>query len=70
MEMKGHTDRQSWIQRKMSKKSHGQMTLVLRLSCKQKVKNTYTFFQFFGLNMVWEYIFGLGYNPSEVQKLY
>lgn len=70
MEMEGHTDRQSWIQRKMSKKSHGQITLVLRLSCKQKVKNAYTFFKFFGLIMVWEYIFGLGYNSSEVQTFY
>ena len=65
----GQTDGQSRIQSRRFKKALGQVTLILRLSCKQEVKDIYTVFQGF-----FEYIFEVNFfevnNSYKVQILF
>ena len=51
LEADWQTDGQSRIQSQRFKKTLGQVTLILRQSCKQEVKDIYTLSQFFGLNI-------------------
>ena len=70
LEVDGQTDEQSRIQSQRFKKTLGQMTLILRLSCKQEVKDIYIVSQLFGLDIFSKYIFGLCYNSYKVQILF
>ena len=52
----GQTDEQSRIQSRRSEKTLGQVAFILRLYCKQEIKDIYTVSQFLGLN-----IFGINF---------
>ena len=46
LELDGKTDGQSWIQSRSSEKTLDQVALILRLYCKQEVKDMYSFLVF------------------------
>ena len=54
LEMNGQTDGQSVIQCWRAKERLGQVAVILRLNCKQKVKDIYTVFQIFRLKILSE----------------